>query len=128
MCYIYIYMNWIKYTILYTRNMTRTILQIYIEQTKHSTTVKTYIITYVIMYVVSLKIYDWVFCLASLRIRHIGILMLWVQIPPKIDIKFLSCARSPSLISPCGKMSTAFWWQGVLHVELGLKILVYVLC
>ena len=47
---------------------------------------------------------------------------------PRVDIKFLSCARSPSLLSPFGKMSTDFWWQGVIHMELGLKILVYVLC
>ena len=38
--------------------MTRTISQIYIEQTKHPTTVKIYIIIYVIMYVVRFKIHD----------------------------------------------------------------------
>ena len=40
--------------------MTRTILQIYIEQTKHPTTVNIYIyiIIYVIMYVVRFKIYE----------------------------------------------------------------------
>ena len=59
------------------------------------------------------------------RIHRIDIERLWVHIPPTVDIKFLSCARSPSLLSPFGKMSTDFWWQGVLHVELGLKILVY---
>ena len=48
--------------------------------------------------------------------------------PPTVDIKFLSCARSPSLHSPFGKMSVDFWWQGVLHIERGLKILVHVLC
>ena len=47
--------------------------------------------------------------------------MLWVQIPRTVDIKFLSCARSPNLHSPFGKMSTDFWWQGVLHIDLGLK-------
>ena len=54
--------------------------------------------------------------------------MLWVRIPPAVDIKFLSCARSSNLHSPFGKISTDFWWQGVLHIDLGLKILVYVLC
>ena len=45
-----------KYTILYTLNMTRTILQIYIEQTKHPTTMK--IIIYLIIHVVRFKIYE----------------------------------------------------------------------
>ena len=53
-----VFVNWIKYTILYTRNMTLTILQIYIEQTKHSTTMKIYKIIYVIMHVVRFEIYE----------------------------------------------------------------------
>ena len=66
--------------------------------------------------------------LALSRIRGIDNLRLWVQIPPTVDIKFLSCARSSNLHGPFGKMSTDFWWQGVFHIELSLKILVYVLC
>ena len=58
---IFKYKNWIKYTILYTQNMTSIISQIYIEQTMCSTTVKIKIIIFVIMPVVSFKIYDWVF-------------------------------------------------------------------
>ena len=49
--------------------------------------------------------------LASQRIRHIDIQRLWVQIPPTVDIKFLWCARSPSLLSPFDKMSTDYWRQ-----------------
>ena len=71
------------------------------------------------MHVVSFKHTSECF-LASLRIRLIGIERLWVQIPLTVDIKFLSCARSPSLLSPFGKISTDFWWRGVLHMELGL--------
>ena len=124
---LYICVNWIKYTILYTRNMTRIISQIYIEQTNHPTTVKIYIIIYVIMYVVRFKIYEWVF---SGLVENSS---YWYQNvvgsnPTTVDIKFLSCARSPNLISPFGKMSTDVWWQGVLHIELALKILVYVVC
>ena len=123
---LYICVNWIKYTILYTRNMTRIFLQIYIEQTKHPTTVKIYIIIYVIMYVVRFEIYEWVF---SGLVENSSYWYLDVvgSNPTMVDIKFLSCARSPNLLSPFDKMSTDFWWQGVLHIELGLKILVYIL-
>ena len=58
---ILIYINLIKYTILYTQHMTRIISQIYIVQTKNPTTMKTYIILYVIMHVVSFKTYERVF-------------------------------------------------------------------
>ena len=124
---LYICVNWIKYTILYTRNMTRIILPIYIEQTKHPTTVEIYIIIYVSMYVVRFKIYEWVF---SGLVENSSYWYLDVvgSNPTTVDITFLSCARSPNLLSPFGKMSTEFWWQRVLHIELGFKILVFVLC
>ena len=37
---------------------------------------------------------------------------LYVQMPPTTEIKFLSCARSPGLLSQFGKMSTDFRWPG----------------
>ena len=100
---IYICVNWIKYTILYTRNMTRIILQIYIEHTMHPTTVK----IYVIMYVVKFKIYEWVF---SGLVKNSSYWYLDVvgSNPNTVDIKFLSPARSPNLHSPFGKMSSDF--------------------
>ena len=58
---IFKYKNWIKYTILYTQNVTSIISQIYIEQSMRPTIVKIEIIIFVIMPVVSFKIYDWVF-------------------------------------------------------------------
>ena len=45
--------------------------------------------------------------MASPRIRRI-VYLDWVQIPPTVDIKFLSCARSLNLLSPFGKMSSDF--------------------
>ena len=107
--------------------MINIISQIYIEQTKHPTTVKN-INNYICNYACSKfsNIRNECF-LASPRIRRIDIQMLCDQIPPTVDIKFLSCARSPNLHSPFGKMRTDLWWQEVLHIELGLKSLVYVL-
>ena len=37
---------------------------------------------------------------------------LWVRIPPTAEILFLSCARSPGLLSAFGKMSTGFRSSG----------------
>ena len=73
------------------------------------------------------KIYKWVF---SGLVENSSYWYLDVvgSTPTTVDITFLSCARSPNLLSSFGKMSTDFWWQGVLHIELALKILVYVLC
>ena len=98
--------------------MTGIILQIYIEQTKHPTTVKTYIIIYVIMYVVRFKIYEWLF--SGLAENSPYWYLDWVQIRSTVDIKFLQCARSPSLLIPFGKMSIDFdgrkfsMWSSVL--------------
>lgn len=37
----------------------------------------------------------------------------------------LSCACSPGLLGPFGKMRTGFWWPGILQIELGLKMQIY---
>ena len=55
------------------------------------------------MYVVRFKIYECVF--SGLAANSPYFYLDWVQIPPTVDIKFLLCARSPSLLSPFGKMS-----------------------
>ena len=77
------------------------------------------------MQVVSFKTYERVF--SGLVENSSYFLLRLGSNPTTVDIKFLSCARSPNLHSPFGKMSTDLWWQEVLHIELGLKILVYVL-
>ena len=108
--------------------MSRIISEVYIEQTKHSTTVKN-IENYIYNYACS-KFYNIRMSVFWPRREYAVLIsrMLWVQIPPTVDIKFLSCTRPPNLHSPFGKMSTDCWWQGVLHIELGHKILDYVLC
>ena len=71
--YIYVCVNLIKYTNLYAPKMSRTILQIYIEQTMHPTTVQN-IYNYISNYVYS-KIFKYTNeCFrASPRIRRIDI-------------------------------------------------------
>ena len=86
--------------------MTRINFQIYIEQTKHSTTVKIYIIIYVIMYLVRFKIYECVFWPRREFVVQISRCFGFKSY--HVDIKFLSCACSPNLLSPFGKMSTDF--------------------
>ena len=50
------------------------------------------------------------------------------RIPPTAEIKFPSCARSPDLLIPFGKKKDWLSVGRVLHIELELKIRVYVLC
>ena len=39
----------------------------------------------------------------------------------RLKLKFLSCAHSPDLLSPYGKMSTGFQWQGSSTYSWDLK-------